>query len=83
MERIANASVTLARALDQGWTIERLEREYILTALDHVGWRKAEAAKRLGIDRRTLYRKLKRYAPQKGANQGHPDRPSDSGGEPE
>lgn len=51
----------LAQALDHGWSLERLEKEYILRTLDHVRWRKTEAAERLGIDRRTLYRKLKQY----------------------
>jgi DNA-binding NtrC family response regulator len=51
----------LAQALDRGWSLEQLEKEYILRTLERVRWRKTEAAERLGIDRRTLYRKLKQY----------------------
>jgi transcriptional regulator with PAS, ATPase and Fis domain len=54
----------LAQALDGGWTLEQLEREYILRTLERVRWRKTEAAEWLGIDRRTLYRKLKQYQSQ-------------------
>jgi DNA-binding NtrC family response regulator len=43
------------------WTFEDLEREYIFRVLESVRWKKTEAAEILGIDRRTLYRKLKRY----------------------
>lgn len=61
----ASASVghpdLLGQALDRGWTLEQLEREYILRTLERVRWKKTEAAEWLGIDRRTLYRKLKQY----------------------
>ncbi len=43
------------------WTFEDLEREYIFRVLESVRWKKTEAAEILGIDRRTLYRKLKKY----------------------
>ena len=33
----------------------------ILEALDKTAWNKAKAARLLGIDRVTLYRKIKRY----------------------
>lgn len=39
----------------------RSEKETLLMILDHVGGNKSKAAKLLGIDRSTLYRKLKRY----------------------
>jgi DNA-binding NtrC family response regulator len=51
----------LDRARDQRWTIERLEREYILDVLESVHGHRGNAADILGIDRRTLYRKLKEY----------------------
>jgi DNA-binding NtrC family response regulator len=52
----------LARsARDQRWSLERLEREYILAVLDDVGGHQGRAAEILDIDRRTLYRKLKAY----------------------
>ncbi len=51
----------LDEAQRKRWTFEELEREYIFRVLESVRWKKTEAADILGIDRRTLYRKLKRY----------------------
>ena len=45
----------------EGATLEDVEREAILRMLDSVGDNKSEAAKRLGISRKTLHTKLKRY----------------------
>jgi transcriptional regulator of acetoin/glycerol metabolism len=42
-------------------SIEEAEREAIVEALRHVGGNVTEAARRLGIGRATLYRKLTRY----------------------
>ncbi|MBK8237861.1 MAG: sigma 54-interacting transcriptional regulator [Deltaproteobacteria bacterium] len=42
-------------------TLEQLERDAIAAALDATGGNKARAAALLGIDRTTLYRKLKDY----------------------
>ena len=56
------SSDVLAATVDQRWTMERLEREYILRVLDETGGHRGRAAEILGIDRRTLYRKLKEYA---------------------
>lgn len=52
---------TVDRALAGHWTLDRLEREYILATLDATGGHQSEAARRLGINRRTIHRKLKRY----------------------
>jgi DNA-binding NtrC family response regulator len=52
---------TLGRAEQHGWSLDQLEREYILRTLESVHWHQAKAAEVLGIDRRTLYRKLRRY----------------------
>jgi DNA-binding NtrC family response regulator len=49
------------RAGTEGWSLERLEREYILEVLDAHGWHQGRASEVLGINRRTLYRKLKLY----------------------
>ncbi|MEI2384963.1 sigma-54 dependent transcriptional regulator [Breoghania sp. JC706] len=52
------------RALDKNGhvqTLESVERDMIVTAIDHYGGRMAEVARRLGIGRSTLYRKLKDY----------------------
>ncbi|MEO6526194.1 MAG: sigma 54-interacting transcriptional regulator [Gemmatimonadaceae bacterium] len=42
-------------------TLEQLERVYILHVLEQEAGHQSRAAVRLGIDRRTLYRKLKQY----------------------
>ncbi len=42
-------------------TLDALERKYILHVLAQEGGHQSRAAERLGIDRRTLYRKLKEY----------------------
>ncbi|HPH66837.1 MAG TPA: sigma-54 dependent transcriptional regulator [Kofleriaceae bacterium] len=42
-------------------TVEEVERRHILHVLDLMGGNRTEAAKALGLDRKTLYRKLLRY----------------------
>jgi DNA-binding NtrC family response regulator len=49
------------------WTLEELEREYIKRVLDEARGHQSRAATLLGIDRRTLYRKLKQYKAQDAA----------------
>ena len=51
----------LERASGQKWSLDRLEREYILETLDAEGWHQGRASEILGINRRTLYRKLRQY----------------------
>ncbi len=41
--------------------LEEVERRYILRVLDAAGGNKASAARLLGLDRKTLYRKLERW----------------------
>ena len=41
--------------------MEEVERRYILKVLDTLAGNKRQAAKVLGMDRRTLYRKLEKY----------------------
>ena len=41
--------------------LEEVEKQYILRVLDAVGGRRSQAAKVLGLDRKTLYRKLERW----------------------
>ncbi len=48
--------------LDGPPTLEQVERRHIEQAVKHAHGNKTRAAKALGIDRRTLYRKLERYA---------------------
>jgi DNA-binding NtrC family response regulator len=52
----------LGAAVAQGLTLEQLEREYIERVMQAVGGNKTHAAQRLGLDRKTLYRKLDEYA---------------------
>jgi DNA-binding NtrC family response regulator len=42
-------------------TLEELERDYIATVLEETRWKRMQAAHILGIDRRTLYRKIRTY----------------------
>ena len=49
-------------------TMDELERRYLLRVLKLVGGNKSRAAQMLGLDRRTLYRKLERYEQQAKTN---------------
>ncbi|MDX2052222.1 MAG: sigma-54 dependent transcriptional regulator [Polyangiaceae bacterium] len=64
-ERIAEyrASDVLVAALDPTELVpmEEVERRYVLRVMEAVGGNKVEAARILGFDRRTLYRKLQHY----------------------
>jgi two-component system, NtrC family, response regulator HydG len=53
-----SASVSVEEAVSRRLTIDQLEREYARAVLASVGGNKSEAALVLGIDRKTLYRKL-------------------------
>jgi two-component system response regulator HydG len=44
--------------------LEEIEKDAILAALEATGGNKSEAARRLGITRKTLHKKLKRYGAQ-------------------
>jgi DNA-binding NtrC family response regulator len=50
-----------ADAVDELMSLDELERRYIVRALKLLGGNKARAAQLLGLDRRTLYRKLESY----------------------
>ncbi len=51
----------LTRALEEGTTLEELEKAYILLVLERVEGNRTRAARILKIGRRTLYRKLHDY----------------------
>jgi DNA-binding NtrC family response regulator len=59
----------LEGALAQGLTLDELERQYIEKVLQAEGGNKTRAAQRLGLDRRTLYRKLDEYAQGTGGHE--------------
>ncbi|HDP97957.1 MAG TPA: sigma-54-dependent Fis family transcriptional regulator [bacterium] len=46
-------------------SLEQLEREHILSTLEQTNWNRSKSARLLGIDRKTLYDKLKRYRIEK------------------
>lgn len=60
----------LEEAADRGWTIEQLEREYIARVLERAGGNFSRAADMLGIHRKTLLEKRRRYGLDPGAGEG-------------
>jgi DNA-binding NtrC family response regulator len=63
-ERLRSNAQTVAlmtRARERRMTLRELERDYIVEALRMTGGNKSRAAEILGIDRRTLHRKLDEY----------------------
>ncbi|HEY2745471.1 MAG TPA: sigma-54 dependent transcriptional regulator [Polyangia bacterium] len=71
--RERRSSDVLAGALARGLTLAELEREYINRVLQAEGGNKTRAAQRLGLDRKTLYRKLEEY----GRAPGEPGAPGE------
>ncbi len=55
----ANGDSLIDRALGRSQTLEELENEYVRHILSQVRGNRSRAAEILGIDRKTLYRKLK------------------------
>jgi len=73
---------TLARALARDMSLDELEREYIQRVLAAEGGNKTRAAQRLGLDRKTLYRKLEEYAARTTSDADRADAAGDvSGGD--
>jgi DNA-binding NtrC family response regulator len=58
----ADSHHALYSCLLDGWDLGRLEEEYIRVAMSRTAGHRNKAAELLGIDRRTLYRKLKKIA---------------------
>ena len=56
-----NTSAILAAAKSKRLTLDQLEQAYILEILREAGGNKSRAAEILGLDRKTLYRKLDDY----------------------
>src|SRR5262249_18456511 len=56
-----DSMLPLADAVAKSYTLRELEKEYIMRVMEIVRGNKTEAAKTLGVDRTTLYRKLEEY----------------------
>jgi two-component system, NtrC family, response regulator AtoC len=65
----------LGAAVARRMTLSELEREFIERVLEDEAGNKTRAAQRLGLDRKTLYRKLDEYAKQDGRENGRPSQP--------
>jgi DNA-binding NtrC family response regulator len=66
----------LGAAVARRMTLAELEREFIERVLEDEAGNKTRAAQRLGLDRKTLYRKLEEYAKSSGPQQARPSTPS-------
>ncbi len=58
----AGGVVADSAGADDGMTLEALEKRHILRTLERVGGNKSEAARRLGVSRKTLERKCAEWA---------------------
>ncbi|HEY3500133.1 MAG TPA: sigma-54 dependent transcriptional regulator [Polyangiaceae bacterium] len=59
--RVRSQRATPSTPSEPPASLEEVERRHIELVLRAVGWNKARAARKLGIDRATLYRKLARF----------------------
>ncbi|MFN0253593.1 MAG: sigma-54-dependent transcriptional regulator [Kofleriaceae bacterium] len=71
----------LGAAVARRMTLAELEREFIEAVLADEAGNKTRAAQRLGLDRKTLYRKLDEYAKSNGSGPTHPRAPTNPGEE--
>jgi DNA-binding NtrC family response regulator len=55
------ADLTRINVVRTGMTVEEAERQLIAQALKEMDGNRTKAAKKIGISRRTLHRKLKEY----------------------
>ncbi|SMC25623.1 two-component system, NtrC family, response regulator HydG [Desulfacinum hydrothermale DSM 13146] len=61
------AAASASPDMDSSLTLAQMEKRMILRVLEETGGNKSEAARRLGITRRTLKLKLKKYAEEESA----------------
>jgi DNA-binding NtrC family response regulator len=66
--RERRSSDLVSYAAQRGMTLAELEREYIQRVMKEEGGNKTRAAQRLGLDRKTLYRKLEETRPEISAD---------------
>jgi transcriptional regulator of acetoin/glycerol metabolism len=50
-----------SEVVEENLSLEKMEKEMIIKALDKYNGRRKDAAEELGISERTLYRKIKQY----------------------
>jgi DNA-binding NtrC family response regulator len=60
-EKNGNGEWSWERPLEEGWSLNRLQQEYIQAVLERTRGHQSNAARILGIDRRTLYRKYRKH----------------------
>jgi DNA-binding NtrC family response regulator len=69
--RVADLPVRVTRSQEReepaGRSLEEVERVHVRAILDDLGWNISQAAKELGIDRGTLYNKIKKYGLERPA----------------
>lgn len=64
-------TVPSVMGVNEDQSLDRLEREHILSTLERTNWNKSLAAQILGIERSTLDRKLKRYQVSRPSRGGY------------
>jgi two-component system, NtrC family, response regulator HydG len=61
LRKPSHSRPTLDLAVSENWSLADVEREYILRVLERTRGHKGQAADILGLDRRTVYRKIREY----------------------
>lgn len=69
LERAARDDLHPSSVVEELVTADEMERRYVLHVLDVVKGNKSRAARILGFDRRTLYRKLERGSGHTGSTE--------------
>ncbi|MCS7314303.1 MAG: sigma-54 dependent transcriptional regulator [Bryobacterales bacterium] len=59
--RASDLAINRSVEVGEDLTLEAVERKHIIRVLEDFGWNQTQAAKALGIDRVTLYHKIRRY----------------------
>ncbi len=65
LQKVAGAQPEMGDSGGENPTLESIEKAYIYWILNQTNWQKTKAAKLLGIDASTLYRKIDRYGLKK------------------